>query len=201
MSKASKASKTIETIADLFAETQSTLRMEGDVTTRWARVNEAVARLYVSREAFENAKAHFMLHAIAPALYTAEEIALWQGKAGNTWDVPKANSTRYKEAKAAGKAEVAQWDLARETVRKLEMTCATRFGRIRDAAFPEPTEETSEGEGSEGEVGLENTLQTKMAKGLTSLINKAEKAEGATFNLTLTLQYLRAALEAVTKPI
>lgn len=194
------AQKAIADIQELFAETQTALRMEGDVTSRWGRVNEAVSRLYVSRDAFENAKAHFMLHAIAPALYTADEIALWQGKVGNTWDVPKANSTRYKEAKAAGKPEVSQWDAAREVVRKLEMTCATRFGRIRDAAFPEPVVEDEEG-GAEGKTGPENTLQTKMIKLITSAINKGEKAEGANFNLTLTMQYLRAALEAASKTV
>lgn len=200
------AEKAIEDIQELFAETQSALRLEGNVASRWARVNEAVARLYVSKDAFENAKAHFMLHGIAPALYTSEEIALWQGKVGNTWDVPKANSTRYKEAKAAGKAEVSQWDKARETVRNMEMTLDTRFGRIRKAAFPEPKAEGEDkGKGSEDkgseDKGAKNTLQTKMVKIITSAINKGEKAEGANFNLTLTMQYLRAALEAASKTV
>lgn len=195
-------SNSIKSIVELYKATTLAIRSEVQTSGKWDAINLAVPVIYKDLSAYENDRTSFMVNGIAPGFYSPAEIKLLAGKFDGTWDVPSPTSARYKEAKAKGGTECAAWDTAREAVRKMEITCATRWSRIKAKGFPKGTEGT-EGTESEETEGTEASSpeHMKLVEGHAKQMKRAQKSNQADCNITEYLRLMTLAQTVLTTPL
>lgn len=146
---------------------------------KWNAAGAAIKAEYESRAAFEAIKAEFIDTVILPAMGDNAVKAI-------KIDLPRKNSTEYKERVAKEPSYAAAWETANQLKRDTKAMSHTYHKRIGDYAFGK--EETGPTE--------PRTLKTRTVEELTALLKAHEKSEQGSVEV---IKYLDLAMKAAMK--
>ena len=138
---------------------------ENKALGKWQKVGTTVADEYANLAAFEAVKADFLKDAIYPAMGDNAVAAV-------NAELPRKNTTEYKERCAKESGYAAQWETANTLKRDTKAKGHTYFDRVCENAF------RAEYAAKYGKPETPpRTLKTRTIEELTALIKAHEKAE------------------------
>lgn len=141
------------------------IKSDNESLGKWQKVALTVAGEYSNLAAFETVKADFLNEAIYPAMGDNAVAAI-------KTELPRKNSTEFKERAAKQPEYEAQWETANRAKRDTKAKGHTYFDRVSEDAFP------AEYAAKYGKPEAPpRTLKTRTIEELTALIKAHEKAE------------------------
>jgi hypothetical protein len=146
---------------------------------KWQRVGSAIKADYADRAAVEAIKAQFLDEVVYPAMGDNAVAAI-------NADLPRKNSTEYKERAAKSGEYAAQWETANTLKRNTKAAAHEYFSRSLDYAFGKV----------EKDATAPRSLKTRTNEDIAALIKAHEKAEDGNAEV---IKYLELALKANNK--
>ena len=147
-------------LSNIKTAVQTAMGAEGAAQAKWQAVGALVLKEYPTRAGYDAIKAQFVSDVIVPAMGD-NAIAAYKA------NLPRKNSTEYKERVTKRPEYAAEWELANTLKRDTRAMAHTYHARIGDYAYGKPEAAKAE----------PRTLKTRTIEELTSLIKAHEKAE------------------------
>ncbi len=149
---------------------------------KWQRVGGTIKTDYTDRAAVESIKQQFLDEVVYPAMGDNAVVAV-------NADLPRKNSTEYKERAAKSDGYVAQWEAANTLKKNTKAAGHEYFKRSLNYAFGEEPKDTT--------ANAPRTLKTRTIEELTALVKAHEKDE--LNGDALVIAALNRALDAAVK--
>jgi len=155
------------------------VRNDINTVNKWQTAGDIVRGFYGTEGALNEVKAQFIADAILPAIDKRHVAALNK-------ELPRKGSSEY--VAFIGAHGVQAWDSAYSAKKDARATAHTMFTRVAKYAWPTEKAETTP-----------RDLKTRLNEEIAALVKACQKAEGATFDVNMTIAALNGALTIINK--